>query len=111
MSAWDASVLFADLVGFTAHAADIKPDVLVVTLDHVFARLDQLADQCGLEKIKTIGDAYLAVAGVPRLRSDHVEAAARLALGHARVFRTVDGLTAKRSPCASGSRAGLLSPA
>jgi adenylate cyclase len=77
----DVTVLFADLVGFTAHAADIEPDVLVVTLDQVFARLDQLADQCGLEKIKTIGDAYLAVAGVPRSRSDHVEAAVEMALG------------------------------
>ena len=77
----DVTVLFADLVDFTSHAARFGPELLVATLDGVFTRLDRLADRCGLEKIKTIGDAYMAVAGVPRWRSDHVEAAAEMALG------------------------------
>jgi class 3 adenylate cyclase len=76
----DVTVLFADLVGFTQQAARMEPDELVDTLDEVFAGLDRLADRFGLEKIKTIGDAYMAVAGVPDMRTDHVEAAAEMAL-------------------------------
>jgi class 3 adenylate cyclase len=76
----DVTVLFADLVGFTQQAARMEPDELVDTLDEVFAGLDRLADRFGLEKIKTIGDAYMAVAGVPDVRTDHVEAAAEMAL-------------------------------
>jgi class 3 adenylate cyclase len=75
-----ASVLFADLVGFTEQAARIDPDELIATLDGVFTRWDDLADHRGLEKIKTIGDAYMAVAGVPDVRADHVEAAAEMGL-------------------------------
>lgn len=76
----EATVLFADLVGFTERAAHMNPDELIVMLDEVFGRWDQLADGFGLEKIKTIGDAYMAVAGVPEARTDHVEAAADMAL-------------------------------
>jgi len=77
----EATVLFADLVGFTERAARTDPDELIATLDEVFNRWDELADRFGLEKIKTIGDAYMAVAGVPNVRTDHVEAAADMALG------------------------------
>lgn len=76
----DATVLFVDLVGFTEQAASMEPDELVVTLDTVFGRLDALVDDFGLEKIKTIGDAYMAVAGVPEPRPDHVDTAAAMAL-------------------------------
>jgi len=79
--AWpDVTVLFADLVGFTEQAAHMEPDQLVVALEDLFARWDGLADQFGLEKIKTIGDAYMAAAGLPKVRADHVEAAAEMAL-------------------------------
>jgi adenylate cyclase len=77
----EATVLFADLVGFTERAARMDPDELIDMLDEVFNRWDELADRFGLEKIKTIGDAYMAVAGVPDLRTDHAEAAADMALG------------------------------
>ena len=76
----DVTVVFADLVGFTQQAARMEPAELVATLGAVFAGLDRLADRFGLEKIKTIGDAYMAVAGVPDVRTDHVEAAADMAL-------------------------------
>jgi class 3 adenylate cyclase len=76
----EASVLFADLVGFTEEAARTDPDELIATLDGVFSRWDDLADRFGLEKIKTIGDAYMAVAGVPSARPDHVEASADMGL-------------------------------
>lgn len=76
----EATVLFADLVGFTERAADADPDDLIATLDDVFVRWDELADRYGLEKIKTIGDAYMAVAGVPNAMPDHVRAAADMGL-------------------------------
>jgi class 3 adenylate cyclase len=76
----DVTVLFADLVGFTEQAASTDPGEVVTALDDVFSRFDQLADRFGLEKIKTIGDAYMAAAGVPDSRPDHVAAAADMAL-------------------------------
>ncbi len=75
-----ATVLFADIVGFTPLSARIMPEELVNLLNEVFSLFDQLAEKRGLEKIKTIGDAYMAVAGVPMPRPDHAEAAAEMAL-------------------------------
>jgi len=76
----DVTVLFVDMEGFTRQAARIPPDELVEALDALFTRFDQLADRFGLEKIKTVGDAYMAVAGAPVPRSDHAAAAAEMAL-------------------------------
>ena len=76
----EVSVLFADAVEFTRQAAKTPADALVAALDGFFSRCDALADRYGLEKIKTIGDAYMAVAGVPRPTSKHAEAAAEMAL-------------------------------
>lgn len=78
--AGEATVVFADLAGFTAFARRRDPDRVVALLNEVFTRLDGLADRFGLEKIKTIGDAYMAVAGVPTPRADHAAVAAELAL-------------------------------
>jgi adenylate cyclase len=75
-----ASVLFADMAGFTARASDTEPEALVGFLDGVFTRIDALVEAHGLEKIKTTGDAYMVVAGVPEPRPDHAEALADLAL-------------------------------
>jgi guanylate cyclase len=61
----ECSVLFADLVGFTAHSTEVSPDRLVEELNEVFSRFDGLVADLGAEKIKTIGDGYMAVAGVP----------------------------------------------
>lgn len=76
----EATVLFADLVGFTELSAFLPPAELVGSLNEIFSMFDRLAERYGLEKIKTIGDAYMAVAGLPKPRSDHVEAAANMAL-------------------------------
>lgn len=75
-----ASVLFADIVGFTSLSAQLPPARVVAMLDDVFSRLDALVDAFGLEKIKTIGDAYMVAAGVPTPRPDHAPALARFAL-------------------------------
>ena len=76
----EVTVLFADAVGFTEQAAKTDADDLVAALDDFFSRCDALADRYGLEKIKTIGDAYMAVAGVPVPRPDHAKVAAEMSL-------------------------------
>jgi len=76
----EASILFADMAGFTARAADTLPVRLVLFLNDLFSAFDQLVERYGLEKIKTTGDAYMVVSGVPEARAGHAEALARLAL-------------------------------
>lgn len=76
----EATVLFADLVDFTALAAQLPSVDVVRLLDDIFSAFDDLAQAQGLEKIKTIGDAYMVVGGVPTPRPDHAEAVAEVAL-------------------------------
>lgn len=75
-----ASVLFADVVGFTPMSADMSPHHLVGLLNSVFSTFDSFVAELGLEKIKTVGDEYMVASGVPHSRSDHAHAIARLAL-------------------------------
>jgi class 3 adenylate cyclase len=75
-----ASVLFADVVGFTPMSANLTPPELVGLLNDVFTTFDGFVEELGLEKIKTVGDEYMAAAGVPVPRDDHAEAVAELAL-------------------------------
>jgi class 3 adenylate cyclase/HAMP domain-containing protein len=76
----EATILFADIVGFTALSSRLEPLELVELLNQIFSAFDLLADKYGLEKIKTIGDAYMVVGGLPIYREDHAEAIADLAL-------------------------------
>lgn len=76
----DVTVLFADIVGFTAFSQGVSPEVLVEVLNDLFTRFDHIADHRGLEKIKTIGDCYMAAAGLPTVVSDHADRAAHMAL-------------------------------
>ena len=76
----EVTVLFADIVGFTPLAERLPASDLVAVLDQVFARWDALAQRHGVEKIKTIGDAYMVVGGIPAARPDHAEAIADMAL-------------------------------
>jgi class 3 adenylate cyclase len=75
-----ASILFADVVDFTPRSEGLSPAEVVETLDRLFSHFDTLAERRGLEKIKTIGDAYMVAAGVPTPRPDHATALASLAL-------------------------------
>ncbi|MCA1681354.1 MAG: adenylate/guanylate cyclase domain-containing protein, partial [Actinobacteria bacterium] len=75
-----ATVLFADIVGFTGLAERLPPRDVVALLDRVFAGWDGLATRHGVEKIKTIGDAYMVAGGLPSPREDHAEAIADMAL-------------------------------
>ena len=76
----EATVLFADLVGFTKIATQLSPIKLVNLLNQIFSAFDRLTEEYGLEKIKTVGDAYMVVGGVPQKRPDHAQAIARMAL-------------------------------
>jgi PAS domain S-box-containing protein len=76
----EVTVLFADIVGFTALSSTMNPIDLVELLNKIFSRFDLLCERHGLEKIKTIGDAYMAVGGLPYPRADHAEAIAQMAL-------------------------------
>ena len=76
----EVTVLFADIVGFTQISSKISPPELVSLLNDIFSTFDRLAEKHGLEKIKTIGDAYMVVGGLPMPRSDHAEAIAQMAL-------------------------------
>ncbi|MEQ9550747.1 MAG: adenylate/guanylate cyclase domain-containing protein [Coleofasciculus sp. G3-WIS-01] len=76
----EATILFADIVGFTHFAAQISPLELLNLLNQIFSVFDQLAEKHGIEKIKTIGDAYMAVAGLPVVNDLHAEAIAQMAL-------------------------------
>lgn len=86
----ECSVLFADIVGYTALSESL-PNV-VGLLDAIFTRFDDLTEQSGLEKIKTIGDAYMVAAGIPVARPDHAIAAAELALRMQTAIKDFPGL-------------------
>jgi len=76
----EVSVLFADLVDFTRRSSETSPERVVRVLDDLFSAFDRLAGRHGLEKIKTIGDAYMVVGGLPDPRPDHAQAVADMAL-------------------------------
>jgi adenylate cyclase len=76
----DATVLFADLVGFTPLAHQMMPSDLVRHLDELFSRFDAVADRAGVEKIKTVGDAYMAAGGIPEALPGHPERVVALGL-------------------------------
>lgn len=76
----NVTILFADLVDFTPLSARLTPQDLVNTLNQIFSTFDRLAEHHGLEKIKTIGDAYMVAGGIPEARTDHAVAIAHMAL-------------------------------
>jgi len=84
-----ATVLFADVVGFTPFAESLPPERVVGILDDLFSAFDELAEGRGLEKIKTIGDSYMVAAGVPVERSDHLEAVIEMASAMLRHMETI----------------------
>lgn len=89
----EASILFSDLVGFTPLTVSLAPQELLALLDELFAEFDAITERLGLEKIKTIGDGYEVVAGLPNPRPDHAQAIAEMAL---EMRRVVDDLRVRR---------------
>jgi class 3 adenylate cyclase len=98
----EVTVLFADLKGFSGLATEITPEQLVERLDGVFSAFDELSRVHGLEKIKTMGDAYMAVAGAPFARGDHALGATRMALAMIVRLAELEPALALRVGLASG---------
>ncbi len=96
------TVLFGDLKGFTGLATQLSPEELVERLDRVFTAFDALAQRHGLEKIKTMGDAYMAVAGAPFPRFDHALIAARMAFAMIETLRELEPALSLRIGLATG---------
>ncbi|MGI0495151.1 adenylate/guanylate cyclase domain-containing protein [Alkalinema pantanalense CENA528] len=86
----EATVLFADIVGFTELSSRLSPHELVAQLNEIFSQFDRLAEQYGLEKIKTIGDAYMVVGGLPEPRKDHAAAIAEMAIAMQTTLATIN---------------------
>ncbi len=101
----EVTVLFADLVDFTEMSARNEPEDIVGMLNQIFSSFDELARKHGLEKIKTIGDAYMAVGGLPVPRPDHAEAIAAFAID---LMRDLDAINAE-SPDLVALRIGIAS--
>ncbi|MCB1289985.1 MAG: adenylate/guanylate cyclase domain-containing protein [Mycolicibacterium sp.] len=102
----DASILFADIAGYTERAGEIPPTELVRFLDRLYTTFDRLVDRHELEKIKTTGDAYMVVSGVPNPRPDHVEAIAALALDMLRAIADLRDPQGNPVPIRIGIAAG-----
>lgn len=102
----DASILFADIAGYTERSSDITPTELVRFLDRLYTDLDALVDRHGLEKVKTSGDSYMVVAGVPKPRADHIEALACLALDLAAAVADLKDPRGRAVPLRIGLAAG-----
>jgi adenylate cyclase len=103
----DVTVLFADIVGFTKMSEGMSPLRLVALLNEVFTLFDGIAERRGLEKIKTIGDAYMAVAGLPLPAADHAARAAHMALD---TIEALDRFNLQNG-CALQARIGIHSGA
>jgi adenylate cyclase len=102
----DASILFADIAGYTKRASDTTPTELVRFLDRLYTELDALVDRHGLEKVKTSGDSYMVVSGVPEPRDDHMEALACLALDMADAVADLKDPMGREVPLRIGLAAG-----
>ena len=102
----DASILFADIAGYTERASETDPGDLVAFLDRLYTEFDLLVERHGLEKIKTTGDAYMVVAGVPKPRPDHVQALAALALDLAEAVAQLRDPAGREVPIRIGMASG-----
>src|SRR5262249_13694591 len=101
----DATVIFADVVGFGKITARMKAYEIVACLNELFSEFDKLAEDVRIEKIKTIGDNYMAVCGVPTPRSNHARMATKFALE----MGTATGRLRSRLPAPFAIRVGLHS--
>ena len=103
-----ATILFADIVGFTSLSATLSAEALVGMLNRVFSHFDELCECHGLEKIKTIGDCYMVAAGVPEPRADHAAAICRMALDMQRYLRATPVLDDRHIEMRIGIHSGDL---
>jgi guanylate cyclase len=104
----DASVLFADVVDFTPFAEALPPQRTVEVLNELFTEFDRLAERFGLEKIKTIGDSYMVVAGVPERRDDHAAVLVEMALAMHRHVSNLEPKDGRKLEIRTGIASGPL---
>ena len=104
----DVTVLFSDLCDFTDLSARVKPTELVQLLNEIFSTFDELAARHGLEKIKTIGDSYMVVGGLPTPRVDHAEAICRMAIEMQREMARIRDLDGKSPRLRIGVHSGSV---
>jgi class 3 adenylate cyclase len=102
----EVTLLFADIVDFTVMSSRMSANQVVEMLSEVFNLSDRLADEFGLEKIKTIGDAYMVVGGLPEPSPDHTQRVAEMALALAEGLRKLDPGEAQRLTCRMGIHMG-----
>ena len=102
----EVTILFADIVDFTPRASSMPPEDLVNFLNLVFTEFDSLSERFGLEKIKTIGDAYMVAAGMPVPRSDHATVIAEMALEMLQVTKRLTAQTGQRIEVRIGLHSG-----
>jgi PAS domain S-box-containing protein len=104
----EVTILFADIVGFTPLSARLAPITLVKMLNQIFSEFDALAEQLGLEKIKTIGDAYMVAGGLPTPRTDHAAAIAEMALAMQQATANFTAETGERFQIRVGVNTGVV---
>ncbi|MGF1524304.1 MAG: adenylate/guanylate cyclase domain-containing protein [Leptolyngbyaceae cyanobacterium] len=104
----ETTVMFADIVNFTPLAAQVQPLELVNLLNQIFSAFDRLVDKYQLEKIKTVGDAYMVVGGVPVPRTDHAVAIADMALEMQTVIQKFRGLQGELLQIRTGINTGTV---
>eukprot|EP00002_Diphylleia_rotans_P003601 TRINITY_DN124_c0_g1_i13.p1 TRINITY_DN124_c0_g1~~TRINITY_DN124_c0_g1_i13.p1 ORF type:complete len:1006 (-),score=235.88 TRINITY_DN124_c0_g1_i13:351-3368(-) len=103
-----ASVMFADIVGFTVLSSKLDARSIVTMLNSMFSQVDTIAEQKGMEKIKTIGDAYMVVAGLPYPRPDHAKIAVEMALEMVRVVQALPEIEGLRVNVRIGVHSGRV---
>jgi class 3 adenylate cyclase len=104
----EATILFCDLVGFTTISQELPPERVIDFLGKIFAAFDRLAAEQGVEKIKTIGDAYMVAAGIPEPQTDHAWRIAELAVRMLEAVDAVAGLTDLKLQARIGMHSGPI---
>lgn len=102
----DSTLLIADIVGFTQMSSELSAEQIVELLNDLFSSLDVLVERHGLEKVKTIGDAYMVIGGVPLASDDHVERVAEFALDMTDSIMALQGGLARPVSCRIGMNCG-----
>jgi guanylate cyclase len=104
----NASILFADIVGFTPLSNQLSPTKMIDLLNQIYSQFDELVEKYGVEKIRTIGDNYLVASGVPNPRPDHAQALAYLALDMLEVCQNTKLVSDKTLTLRIGINSGSL---
>ena len=102
------SVVMLDLIGFTEAVAETDPNAIVSDLNDIFTAFDRISEQFGCERIKTIGDAYLAVAGLPEPNPDHARAVANCAIRYVRYLERRNRGAEREWRCRVGIATGTV---